>query len=54
MHRDDMVDVEVDQSFDSLPDIVLVMRRQVETSEDRVNLFIRVGDSTRSNVARGM
>jgi hypothetical protein len=39
MHRDDMVDVEVDQSLDGLTDIVLIMRRQVETSEDRMNLL---------------
>src|SRR6516165_1005354 len=34
MHRDDMVDVEIDQSLDGLPDIVLVVWRQMETSED--------------------
>jgi hypothetical protein len=32
MHRDDMVDVEINQFLDSLPDIVLVVRRQMETS----------------------
>src|SRR5262249_42309648 len=39
MHRDDMVDVEIDQFLDGLADIVLVVRRQMETSEDRVDLL---------------
>src|SRR5215470_2222862 len=39
MHGDDMVDVEIDQFLDSLPDVVLVVRRQMETSEHRVDLL---------------
>src|SRR5215471_17663113 len=39
MHRDDMVNVEIDQSLDGLPDIVLVVRRQMETSDDRVDFL---------------
>src|SRR6516162_4147136 len=39
MHRHDMVDVEIDHFLDGLADIVLVVRRQMETSEDCVDLL---------------
>ena len=38
MHRDDIVDVEIDQFLDGLAYIVLLVRRQMETSNHSVDL----------------
>ena len=39
MHRDDVVDVEIDQFLEGLAEIVLFVRRQMETSKDRVDFL---------------